>query len=269
MTLFRFIVALACLFVIAPTRAAHAVYNADLGRWMQRDPAGFVDGPNPSLFVRGNPSRWHDSHGLLALPVDIRGTQGTAMNCGGFKCVANIVVDLDSHLTPLWMVARIEAAGACFCCDCSSIFDAEFYELWAWSDKQGQPIPFEPPPGLPGGWAPKPHTFTHPSRRGTDGFAAMKAEIRVFSQLDTEAVRTEFPSNTGAQVASGDCCGAPIVIETNRTRDIEPWFWDDRAHLVEILKIGAFSIWRCCEEDTSYAQCTASRPSLIRPLPTW
>lgn len=39
-------------------------YSTSLARWSQRDPAGFVDGPNLYGYVSGNPVRWFDPLGL-------------------------------------------------------------------------------------------------------------------------------------------------------------------------------------------------------------
>jgi RHS repeat-associated protein len=40
-------------------------YDARLGRWLTRDPAGYVDGLNVYLFVGGNPVMLVDPTGLL------------------------------------------------------------------------------------------------------------------------------------------------------------------------------------------------------------
>lgn len=44
----------------------HRVYNPLTGRWLQRDPAGFVDGPNLYQYVGGGPGRYIDPMGLAA-----------------------------------------------------------------------------------------------------------------------------------------------------------------------------------------------------------
>jgi len=46
--------------------ARFRVYDASLGRWLSPDPAGFVDGMNLYLYVRGNPLLWWDPLGLSA-----------------------------------------------------------------------------------------------------------------------------------------------------------------------------------------------------------
>ncbi len=43
-------------------------YAPDLGRWLQRDPLEYADGPNLLAYVLGNPLRWLDPLGLAALP---------------------------------------------------------------------------------------------------------------------------------------------------------------------------------------------------------
>gem|GEM_PF-5362617 len=44
----------------------HRVFDPAAGRWMQRDPAGYVDGLSMYLFVRGNPLSLIDPMGLFA-----------------------------------------------------------------------------------------------------------------------------------------------------------------------------------------------------------
>ena len=39
-----------------PYLVRNRIYQAELGRWLQRDPAGFVDGSNTYLYVRANRS---------------------------------------------------------------------------------------------------------------------------------------------------------------------------------------------------------------------
>lgn len=41
------------------------IYNADLGRWVTRDPIGYSDGPNMYGYGRGNPKVSRDASGLL------------------------------------------------------------------------------------------------------------------------------------------------------------------------------------------------------------
>lgn len=42
----------------------HREYDAGLGRWVQQDPAGYVDGPNLYAYVLDNPTRYSDPDGL-------------------------------------------------------------------------------------------------------------------------------------------------------------------------------------------------------------
>jgi RHS repeat-associated protein len=44
----------------------HRTYHPDRKRWLQRDPAGYVDGPNLSQYVRSNPIVFSDIYGLDA-----------------------------------------------------------------------------------------------------------------------------------------------------------------------------------------------------------
>lgn len=41
------------------------VYEATTGRWLTRDPAGFVDGPNLYQYVQSNPLASRDPLGLM------------------------------------------------------------------------------------------------------------------------------------------------------------------------------------------------------------
>lgn len=41
-------------------------YSPTLGRWKEQDPEGYVDGSNSYLYVRGNPVKFNDPHGLQA-----------------------------------------------------------------------------------------------------------------------------------------------------------------------------------------------------------
>ena len=46
------------------------VYSPKFGRFMQRDPAGYVDGMNRYAFVKNNPMRWLDPSGLFGVEID-------------------------------------------------------------------------------------------------------------------------------------------------------------------------------------------------------
>ncbi|MCW5757579.1 MAG: hypothetical protein KIT54_10120, partial [Phycisphaeraceae bacterium] len=52
------------------------VYKSDLGRWVQRDPAGYVDGASLYEYVRSSPVGMRDPIGLASLP-------GFRTGCGG------------------------------------------------------------------------------------------------------------------------------------------------------------------------------------------
>ncbi|MEL6396636.1 MAG: RHS repeat-associated core domain-containing protein [Planctomycetota bacterium] len=52
------------------------VYSADLGRWIQRDPAGTVDGHNLYQYSRSNPTTLVDPYGLFATQPDMYGGLG-------------------------------------------------------------------------------------------------------------------------------------------------------------------------------------------------
>src|SRR5690606_3276875 len=56
----------------------HRNYAPDLGRWINRDPAGYADGMNVYMYVRSMPLRAIDPTGLLAelLQVGATGDNG-------------------------------------------------------------------------------------------------------------------------------------------------------------------------------------------------
>lgn len=40
-------------------------YSPTLGRWLERDPIGYIDGLNLYQYVRGNPTGYVDPSGLI------------------------------------------------------------------------------------------------------------------------------------------------------------------------------------------------------------
>jgi len=59
-----FVTPLLCLLFSPST--AQAFNDPVTGRWIQRDPLGYVQGPNLYTYLRNNPSTFHDSEGLAA-----------------------------------------------------------------------------------------------------------------------------------------------------------------------------------------------------------
>ena len=57
------VMALLCA-VFAFTQAAQAFYDANIGRWINRDPIGEAGGINLHEFSKNNPQMWVDPHGL-------------------------------------------------------------------------------------------------------------------------------------------------------------------------------------------------------------
>ena|GEM_PF-2106962 len=55
-------------------------YDADVGRFISEDPAGFVDGTNLYAYVGGNPIKYVDPTGYLSVLI---GVEGTAAFGGG------------------------------------------------------------------------------------------------------------------------------------------------------------------------------------------
>ena len=74
----------------APATLAHVryrVYNFTLGRWTQRDPAGYVDGPNLYGYVGARAIVGNDPRGLAALiGAGGGGCTESGLGCGGGGC---------------------------------------------------------------------------------------------------------------------------------------------------------------------------------------
>ncbi len=82
-----------------------AVYNADLGRWVTRDPIGHVDGQNLYGYGRMSPLMGSDPHGLIfpTLPYVLRN-----------PCTAKIAeCEADPYWAPLLEKARNAAQNSC------------------------------------------------------------------------------------------------------------------------------------------------------------
>ncbi|MBX3365390.1 MAG: RHS repeat-associated core domain-containing protein, partial [Phycisphaeraceae bacterium] len=64
-------------------------YDAKLGRWVNRDPYGYIDGSNRLLFVRNDPYGSLDPTGLLADPSDRNRTPESKLkfNIAGRACI--------------------------------------------------------------------------------------------------------------------------------------------------------------------------------------
>ena len=60
---------LTIFFAVAPMTAHARWYDPERGRFMSRDPAGFVDGPNVYQFVLNDPINFNDPTGEAALNV--------------------------------------------------------------------------------------------------------------------------------------------------------------------------------------------------------
>ncbi len=58
------------LFVAVICSEAMAKYNPELGRFIQRDPIGYIDGQNLVQYARSNPVRFVDTYGLFMVTFD-------------------------------------------------------------------------------------------------------------------------------------------------------------------------------------------------------
>jgi RHS repeat-associated protein len=57
-------------------------YSPYLGRWLQRDPIGHIDGLNLYAYVAGNPLRWLDLYGLARIVISIVNGNGPGSSGG-------------------------------------------------------------------------------------------------------------------------------------------------------------------------------------------
>jgi len=78
---YRLLLSLAALLLTAAfADTAAAVYHPTLGRWVQRDPMGYVDGSSLYTYVRSAPTQNTDRLGLFAPPVPPNGGSRTQPN---------------------------------------------------------------------------------------------------------------------------------------------------------------------------------------------
>ena len=72
------------LLVLAWSDVALAQYHAGVGRFLQRDPAEYVDGANLYEFVRGNPTSLVDPYGLWGADIHQTATTKWAGEARGY-----------------------------------------------------------------------------------------------------------------------------------------------------------------------------------------
>lgn len=73
------------------------MYSPTLGRWMQMDPSGYVDGMNPYQFVRSNPETWTD-------PLGLKGKEGSAPDAKKDNCKCKGIDLRFGPDKPVWTV---------------------------------------------------------------------------------------------------------------------------------------------------------------------
>jgi hypothetical protein len=115
----NFVIALV-VSVLGESRS-FAVYNADLGRWISRDPVGYVDGPNLFGYAGGNPIVALDSHGLTCHSTNCEPPAGTqpANRMPPTDCVMPLPPDQHGPPSPDQQVcAKLCASGALGAASC-------------------------------------------------------------------------------------------------------------------------------------------------------
>ena len=81
-------------------------YDSETGRWLERDPSGFVDGTNLYAYVGNDPINYIDPDGEFAIPI---------IAIGAFIGAYLMPTPTDTSITPLEEGARVvggAAAGA-------------------------------------------------------------------------------------------------------------------------------------------------------------
>jgi RHS repeat-associated protein len=78
--------------------APYRLYDASLGRWLNRDPLGDVDGPNQYAYVRGNPTSKVDPTGLRirCMVAGIRSIENVSEFAGGCDKAAGACTSIES-----------------------------------------------------------------------------------------------------------------------------------------------------------------------------
>ena len=105
---------------LAPFRA----YDAGLGRWLSRDPLGFVDGPNLYGYVRNDPISYFDPDGQSAAHV-ARWSVGNVYNAGatGVSAYRAWRAARQSAAAAAAAVAALEAARSRHQCEAAPVID--------------------------------------------------------------------------------------------------------------------------------------------------
>ncbi|MFO0826743.1 MAG: RHS repeat-associated core domain-containing protein [Phycisphaerales bacterium] len=112
----------------------HRILVSVLGRWVQRDRTGYVDGPSLYGFARCEPILWNDTYGSFATFFFSRVQDNWVGACGWFDCDAR--KNVWNGPMPLFrvdIVARVEREIGAVCCPGDSgdhRWNVGFYERW-------------------------------------------------------------------------------------------------------------------------------------------
>jgi len=124
-------------------------YDPDKGRFLQRDPLGYVDALNLYWYVRDNPTRFSDPFGYWSLKIDNRKCAITLqmewqLSFSGAWTKAQKTAwknAINPILNKHWSSRKIEAeplkAGASICCPCLDYclrINITFDEGWSWDE---------------------------------------------------------------------------------------------------------------------------------------
>jgi len=248
MILSRLIVALAVLFVVAP---AHAIYNADLGRWMTRDPLGVGEGASQYRYALANPLTFADPSGLK-----IRGEGCSGLlkgDCGRYMTAFAWWSDTPCPYGRGAFVQAVTLELDCLTCECLGYAEEAppftFYELFlATREGKVDKSPID--------------RVVFDGVQNAIGAQTAKREIRYFclgelvpwslqQHMSAEFLAVILGFNPPATLEYPTSCPVrdPDSIGVGWHRKSPPWFWDDFFDGPSSASTG--SAWGCCSTGRS------------------